>query len=576
MISSLIFVILTLLSSVSLAQFKCPNGGRWNNNPNGGACEFQCYDTDTYFAQGAVTFNEIEDDCYEVRYASLFKESCSSKQDLEWPDYCGCPKCKCDSTNTGKSEIHSLQRLVNRRCYNMTCSSDSSYSSSVWELDSIGDVYDAYNWNDFQCPPIAYCEDTISGTQKYAPGDGWFANQDPLNPGTCHEYCYCSLNDAKTGVDKECKTLTQLSSLDASNPIVQSFHNQCEWELQACLDSSVPKTTMNAATSSYCGTWRCPSCDCGSHSEGDFWFVEYVSIEDNYVDAKHCARCTCENGVANCDDSFPFKVSDGGKCPGPQQLSCHMDDDNYEDSNTNGLITTGSLNAQTCSTNGPEQWCSIELDIDNSGNNDWYDWDCDEIFCGIYGENNKCWYSDFSMNYKDCYGNTRTESDKQFHYCCNSANCNHKNITMNTQTCDKSDDFSDLLSELFDCVYEEQSDCEDKIDNTEELTCENVRDLFQTEADCYCKAYRSLYNAAKNTEWQDWIEDQINLFMSRFSQWNGVITCPVPIHITCNLKSGDIILVDANGDPYTPSNAYQNKQYFVLSLITAVIAIANY
>ena len=71
-----------------------------------GECKFLC-ERNHYINKTEVTFDQLESSCYSIRSAAE-QSLCSSLDDLVFPEHsdgCGCPYCKCDSSQKDTSTV---------------------------------------------------------------------------------------------------------------------------------------------------------------------------------------------------------------------------------------------------------------------------------------------------------------------------------------------------------------------------------------------------------------------------------------------------------------------------------------
>eukprot|EP01084_Bolivina_argentea_P005785 10925_1 len=501
-------------------------------------CELNCNDDDVKFVDKAeVTFTQILHSCYNVRRGYQLGD-CTEVADLVWSDNCGCPFCACASKDVAGSAVV-FETIMDKTCYNCTCNAhkyDTTIEGNVLDCDSTYSADSAYEWKDFECP-ANYCTD--DDDDEVDINDYWWA--DVAVDAKCEKFCYCKFDGTS-----ECQTGFSNIINHGSATLKAAFYDRCEWDVQAC--ANTPTRMYSADQGPSCYSWDCPKCTCNGNSVGDIWWNEYESQDEGfgtYVDAKTCARCECHTdslGVqyAECDDDDSYPINGDGTytCPGSAVISCHSDDE-WSDCAAGTCVPelkvkSDTINSREYRTNQPEAWCtnSQEIEIESNDDDDmWWDWGSDTgPFCAIWGTNEQCgWYS-YSVTWQDCYGDSHTESRTTYEYCCNTANCNYIDINMDKNTCNENTAMSNLLKTLYECIYTGNGrsgffggDCETL--EEEIVSCTSIKNLYEDQANCLCRAYKGLYDPA-DAQWKIWIKDQIDMFMTSFTEWNDVLNCP--------------------------------------------------
>eukprot|EP01084_Bolivina_argentea_P005790 10932_1 len=538
-------------------------------------CVFNCNGRDVkYIDKAEVTFDQIVHSCGNVQrgYALGY---CEELADLVWGDDCqySCPYCKCtDKDASGTAE--SVEQIMRKKCYNCTCDEhkyDATYEGYIFDCDSTGSVSDAYQWKDFQCP-MKYC--IGNDDDKIDINDKWWANV--AADAKCDKFCYCD-------TDAETTCVTGWSNiLESENEgLVDSFNRECRGSLTACLDAPDRLFTTDVGPNCY----DCPKCDCGIHAVDDKWWVEYED-EDELPGVTVCLQCQC---YATGDTTNPSYASCGmedvsyakgtGDCPPTNTFKCHSEGGSYIDAEPTAPIVVGTTLTEEICYEGvelPSTWCSwnVQHDVEKEDgvidSEDWgYSWgSCDNsIFCAIYGANDECFYADTSYSRSGCSGTSYTSTSREYIYCCNSDNCNHKDIDISK--CTENKEYAEFMNEINQCqidIYYSNDDCAD-VDKfkEEKTTCANVRSTYKDWMDCNCKMMSGMYKEA-SSDWKKEFEKQAKMLTGdgggELSEWNEALGCNT--NLLCNIKTGSVY------------DKADNKIYFVAAIFTAIVVMIIY
>eukprot|EP01084_Bolivina_argentea_P005791 10933_1 len=530
-------------------------------------CELNCNDDDVKFVDKAeVTFTQILHSCYNVRRGYQLGD-CTEVADLVWSDNCGCPFCACASKDVAGSAVV-FETIMDKTCYNCTCNAhkyDTTIEGNVLDCDSTYSADSAYEWKDFECP-ANYCTD--DDDDEVDINDYWWA--DVAVDAKCEKFCYCDAGAATVCVTGWSNILNS-----ENEGVLDAFNRRCKYDLTDCLDEPDRLFTTNVGPSCY----DCPKCNCGSRAVGDKWWTEYE--DEDEPGQTQCVQCECmdtgnvDNPVyASCGMNSIDYVKGTAECPPKTTYKCHSDYGGSTDP-TGTVVTVGNLNSETCyDIELPSSWCSWSVSnnvrkIDGAvDDNDWsISWTgCDdEKTCDIFGDNDECFYSEWSNSYTDCYGRTRLSTNKQYVYCCNSDDCNHKDIDI--ATCTEKKAYGEVMASTTQCQYDFQTkdNAHCSIDNykEEKTTCANVRGAYKEYMDCQCEMYSGMYKEASADFKKAFDEQQKGFFSdSGLYEWNEALGCNT--NLLCNIKTGSVY------------DKADNKIYFVAAIFTAIVVMIIY
>eukprot|EP01083_Nonionella_stella_P093574 262304_1 len=537
-------------------------------------CVFNCNGRDVkYIDKAEVTFDQIVHSCGNVQNGYKL-EYCSKLDDLVWGDDCqySCPYCKCTDKDAGGSP-ESFEGLGVKACYNCTCDAhkdDTTYEGYLLECDRTESTYSPYQWKDFQCP-TKYCSTNDNGGEAEI-NENWWA--DVVADAKCEKFCYCD-----TDAIPACVTGWS-NILDSENEgVVDAFNRECRDRLTACLDEPDRLFTTDVGPNCY----DCPKCDCGIHAVDDKWWVEYE--DEDEPGSTQCVQCRC---YATGDTANPSYASCGmedvsyakgtGDCPPTNTFKCHSEGGSYIDAEPTAPIVVGTtLNEEVCyeSVETPSNFCSwsvsheVEKRDGAVDSNEWsYSWgSCDDsMMCAIFGGNDECFYSDYTYSYTNCDGEVKSGENREYIYCCNSDNCNHKDIDITT--CIEKKAYGEVFAEMYKCIYEDYDDqCSKEINivhmKEEKTTCANVRAEFKDSMECDCKITSDMYKEASSEYKKLWDKQQPAMTASgRLSEWNEALGCNT--NLLCNIKTGSVY------------DKADNKIYFVAAMFTAIVVMIIY
>jgi len=525
---TVLFTAAALTASVRAQSFDCDYGQFTTNNND--ECVYDCEYDQNYVAIDTVPFNVIAEECDYVMAAAK-NGYCDSLDDLVWPDSCGCPYCKCSGDVETDTTYTEFQQLISKTCYGCVCSVSTGISSTdtsnIAMCSTFGQVRDGYNWADFSCPPV-YCQDEDG--EDHATGEGWFESTD-----SCDTFCYCAAGGVKT-----CET--GFANI-AGNSVMSGAFWEDAYGAHSCVDT--PEDMFSSDTYGSCDAYEV-KCGCGDNAVGDVWYSQYDNPEQRSIGSNYqeCDRCECVQSDEYADPSYQYAECDSTEsatpsvCPGLTSIQCHVQDGWDTDSSE----LSANVTSEECLSNQPEGWCEYELpaDEDDDGN-DYGNWGCHTSpFCSMYGANGECFYYEAEVEYEDCDGVTQTESRKDYTYCCNTDDCNF--VDVDKSTCTKSIELSDVIAAFYECLVAEDvnlfsDDCTSF--EEEEISCDNVVEMYGATAECYCAVYSQLW-ADANDDWKPWVKSVIDEFMASFSGWNEPLGCDIDITCDVTTEGGEI------------------------------------
>eukprot|EP01083_Nonionella_stella_P281024 956205_1 len=528
----LAYIFTLILVSEAYQSNNCSTGSFTTHD---GKCMFKCEEPNLYYIPtSALSFNFIAYNCGQVQDATQIG-LCSTLNDLSWPTTsCHCPSCKCKTP--GQQIIAPYENLFSRECWNCTCTIGDSFTSSTpptYKCDRLSSVW-PYNWDDFVCqnPPIV-CIDSISG-ESHATASSWYS-------GSCDTFCYCNSSGqaiCEEGFDAIISSTYQ--------PLVDAFHHECAEYLTDC--TSDASRMIASDDIDYCD---CPRCDCGKHSVGDSWFTEYqtpININSMPQTFTTCTKCSCFDSTIpkaeceTCDDeysgydiSWRYPISSNATCPPSKHISCHQAK-YYDPSEPRAhLKVPEPLNSVAYHTNAPEAWCAWQVAT-------WPDtvyyekptstWGSanviDPYFCGIYGVNEECSYSEWNADYINCNGVRVRDWGKQYNYCCNTDDCNFKDIDISK--CPENKRWSASMQSMSRC---EEIWCVPL--GGEPITCSVFEDRYEKWEHCVCSSYKMIYEDA-NDEWRTYITQQMNVNFEVLGFYEDASKLGCTINFECDFR----------------------------------------
>ena len=317
---------------------------------------------------------------------------------------------------------------------------------------------------------------------------------------------------------------------------------------------------------SYCS---CPVCSPPTGTEfNDTWYYETQDLYNLRDDEVTCSLCTAKryyNGDLYAYCEFVDSYTIGSKsCPpstdglpichrgdsssGTQPLFAHKNKNNLFIANcTTGIV--GTLNPRVCTEDNSEiasmDYCQWDYHPDDQH----YGWRCgDGPICEAFADNqcikiNTTWTWD-----TDCDGVYENYTLQRYIYCCDASteNCNYANIS--TSDCiegEAGQAYGERYKNLQECRWGPNSeyakyDCDDSIT---ELTCEGILGLRQSEMECWCSAYKVLYDRV-STGTKALLQSEVDgLYVGKMDDWNEVLGCDIQLY--CDLSTGIVSTTSA-------------------------------
>eukprot|EP01084_Bolivina_argentea_P297378 512302_1 len=523
-------------------------------------CKYYCSEDQSRNEFSDLSWDQITQLSHHLQYPST-EGLCDDASDLVYSsDTTDCgnvPRCGC--SDTSQIEYHIEYELFKQVCRSSVCTEHTDYDSSVYNGASRGSNANPYHWDDFQCPPVNYCNDTTIDTNgveknvRHYPGSGWFKT----SGSDCTTYCYCDY-DAETHCEEGYEAIESSRNID----LVDSFRQRCGSSLGTCLEDASQWTE---------GSCRyCPRCGCGDNAGNydTYWTVEveetfeylfaYTSMHEaqQRPDAR-CYNCSCSSMTAT-DVNGDQKDYDGascrtlssyldgyGECPPDTTLSatkCYSSDDL--------VFNADNAYEQECGSGYTGDYCGWDYSIDNNNptNHD-IDRGCqNNLMCDAMGvDDGKCVYYHTVMDYdellSDCDNvqsyNGHVVNDTTYMSCCTDDLCNTGEIDI-TQ-CTYSDVGEKFMTGFMSCNLKAQAQvfhCPDDNDQ-KETDCAQLIAFGEEFYGCFCDAYGIIYDKLSDKKNKQYAEDSSEAFWKGLNHWLKAFGCKTR-EFGCNYKTGGV------------------------------------
>eukprot|EP01084_Bolivina_argentea_P040827 75364_1 len=436
MLSLILTLTLALCATSTISQICCEWGEFFKNDNN--MCSFNCtegFDAGTKVEISDLMLNDIKTNCHGLQDTITFKPStCNTLTNFIWPEtYCGCPSCQCNNENKEGEYIETTQTYSfgshtysYKECGLCKCEENSD-GILVYECEYIS-TSSPSNYDQFSCPSTR-CIDYKG--DAYLAGNGWFNQTD-----SCNQYCFCNYDSTI-----ECIQGFENILQSSNDNLVSEFMNECVDELRDCVDNGT-RMIVNGDYSN-CG---CPTCDCGTYSIDDTWWISYTNTwdEENIMSNKECEQCKCkENPKGNIKsntecglESYSY-FDDDAECPDPfKQYNCRQD---YSDSPIVGSLQTEIGYMEVNDYCG--WWYSASSYLrPYSWGATWGIWNI--LDCDAFGGINEC------VHYVT-YNDDGSIDDDEYHYCCQGDYCNDMDIDISI--CKDNQDFANWFDNFNEC-----------------------------------------------------------------------------------------------------------------------------